>query len=104
MMRQVNRWIAEGKTLEGARSAALLGQIREQAAVAYGGSITPPDRHQAEAFLRLHAELIEDPAQFVARLRALFEGSDEPSVAEAAANVRQESILVAHGTEDDREK
>ena len=104
MMRQVNRWIAEGEPLEAARSAALLSQISEQAAVAYGASFASPDRHRKEAFLRLHAELAEDPVLLIATLRALFERSEERSVAEPAANLGQESTLIARGKDDDQDK
>ena len=103
-MRQVNRWIAERQTLDAAGSAALLSQISEQAAVAYGASLGPADRHRQDALLRLHAELVEDPVQLIARLRGLFERSEEPSTATPPANVGQDSTLISRGKDDDKEK
>lgn len=90
LMRRVNRWVANRRTMDAATGAASLDEITAQAEIIYGDDFVPPSRARRDAFSRLHFEYADSPQQLIAHLRDLFESSSDASIADRGGNNDQE--------------
>jgi hypothetical protein len=83
LMRRVSKWVANRRTMDAERSAALLTQIMEQAEIIYGVAFSPPSPDQRDVLLELPFVYADEPEQMIADLRRLLEGSSDPSTADS---------------------
>jgi hypothetical protein len=91
LMRRVNNWVADRRTMDATASATALDEISTLAEIIYGGDYVPPSRARRDAFLRLHFEYADDPQQLITRLRDLFESSSDASSANGGGKDGQEN-------------
>jgi hypothetical protein len=90
LMRHVNRWIADARTMDKQSASELLSQIIEQAAIVYGEGFVPLGNDRRESFLRLHLEFAENPQQLILALRELLENPVETPPANGGEDDDQE--------------
>jgi hypothetical protein len=91
LMRRVNSWVADRRTMDAATGAASLDEISALAEIIYGDDYVPPSQARRDAFLRLHFEYADDPQQLITQLRDLFESSSDASSANRGGKDDQES-------------
>lgn len=77
LLRSVNRWVSRAPQMDEVERTTLLTQMVEQVAAINGPEGRLPHNEQQLAFLQEHAKDTGDPPQMIARLRELFEGSNE---------------------------
>jgi hypothetical protein len=83
LMRRVSKWVANRRSLDAQRSAALLTQIFEQAEVIYGAAFSAPSPDQRDVLLELPFIYADEPEQMIADLRHLLEVSSGSATADS---------------------